>query len=204
MNPIHKEKYILSKETYGRFTVEQNKDKLAAKKRGIKLTAWVQILAGVLFIAASIFTKQTGMFVFTVFAVVMIFIGIHGLKKKYPNYDKQIWENIENSWKGKGFDTNWFEIKFFEDHMKYIAGENIDELCYTDFLNFYETENYFAMHFVTGDLILFNPDCNKERIKEIITDYRKKGVEEAQAEEAVAEVAETVEVKEEATETVAE
>ena len=202
MNPIHKEKYILSKETYGKFTLEQNKAKILAKKRGIKLTAWVQILSGVLFIAALLFTKQTGMFVFSIFAVIMVIIGIHGLKKKYPNYDNQIWQNIENSWQGKGFDQNWFEIKFFEDRMKYIAGENIDELCYTDFINFYETEDYFAMHFITGDLILFNPDCNKEKIRGIIADYKAKAAQEANT--IAEETAETAEAVAETTETVAE
>ena len=39
MNPIHKEKYILSKETYGKFTLEQNKTKILAKKQVVVLTA---------------------------------------------------------------------------------------------------------------------------------------------------------------------
>lgn len=192
MSPIHKEKYILAKETYGHFTVDQNREKLESKKRGIKLTAWVQIVVGVVFIASVIILKQKNMFIFSFFALMLAGAGVHGLKVKYPKYDKQIWENIEKSWQGKGFDQNWFDIKFFEDHLKYLAGENIDEVSYTDFLRFYETENYFAAHFVTGDLILFNPDCNKEKIKEIINGYRKKGLEEAEAEAAAESVTEEI------------
>lgn len=177
MSPLHKEKYILKKETYGHFTVDQNKQKLESKKRSIKLTAWVQIIVGIVFIASVFIMKQTGLFVFSILALMMVGVGIHGLKVKYPKYDKQIWDNIANSYEGKGYDSCWFDIKFFEDHLKYMAGENIDELNYTDFINCFESENYFGIHFVTGDLILFNPDCNKEKIMKIITDYRKKGVE---------------------------
>ncbi|MBQ6896864.1 MAG: hypothetical protein IJN69_06620 [Oscillospiraceae bacterium] len=202
MHPIHKEKYILSKDTYGHFTVDQNKQKIEAKKRGIKLTAWVQIIVGVLFIASVIILKQTNMFVFTVFAVIMIIVGIHGLKKKYPDYDKQIWKNIETSWQGKGYDQCWFDVKFYEDHLKYLAGENIDELNYTDYIGCFENEHYFGIHFVTGDLILFNPDCNREKIKEIITSYRKKGLEEEIKEKA--EEAVTNEIIEDMTEEIAE
>ena len=202
MHPIHKEKYILTKDTYGHFTVDQNKDKLDAKKRGIKLTAWVQIIVGIIFIASVIVLKQTNMFVFSVFALFMIGVGIHGLKVKYPKYDKQIWENIENSWKGKGYDQCWFDVKFYEDHLKYHAGENVDELNYTDFIGSFENEHYFGIHFVTGDLILFNPDCNKEKIKEVIAAYRKKGLEEEMKEKA--EEAVTNEIIEDITEEIAE
>ncbi|MBE6877939.1 MAG: hypothetical protein E7488_02070 [Ruminococcaceae bacterium] len=183
MNPIHKEKYILSKDAYGHFTLDQNKQKLDAKKRGIKLTAWVQIIVGIVFIASVIVLKQSGMFIFSAFAVMMIFVGIHGLRIKYPRYDKQIWQNIENSYEGKGYDQCWFDVKFYEDHLKYLAGENIDELNYSEFIGSFENEHYFGIHFITGDLILFNPDCNREKIKTVINDYRKKGLEAEEIEE---------------------
>ena len=139
----------------------QNKEKLDTKKRGIKLTAWVQIVVGIVFIASVIILKQKNMFIFSFFALMLAGAGVHGLKVKYPRYDKQIWENIEKSWEGKGYDQCWFD-----------------------------NEHYFGIHFVTGDLILFNPDCNKERIKEIITSYRKKGLEEAEKEAAAESVTE--------------
>lgn len=192
MNPIHKEKYILTKDTYGHFTVDQNKDKLDAKKRGIKLTAWVQIIVGIVFIASVIVLRQSNMFIFTAFAAIMVGVGIHGLKVKYPRYDKQIWENIVSSWEGKGYDKCWFDVKFYEDHLKYMAGENIDELNYSEFIGSFENEHYFGIHFITGDLILFNPDCNKEKIKDIINSYRKKGLEEAEKEAAAESVTEEI------------
>ena len=189
MNPIHKEKYILSKETYGYVTIEQNKPKIDKNKAMIKLTAWIQIIVGVVFIASSIILKQTNMFVFSIFAVVLIGVGIYGLKTKGKKYDKQIWENVEKSYNGREYGENWFEVKFFEDHLKYLVGSNTDELHYNDFNQFFESENYFCAHFNTGDLLIFNPDCNKEKIKEIIFSFRKKG-ETAEIAEETAETAE--------------
>ena len=190
MNPLHKEKYVLAKETFGHVTIDQHKAKLDKNKAGIKLTAIVQIIVGLIFIGSVIVLKQTNLFIFTVFAVGLVGVGIHGLKVKYPKYDKQIWESIEKTYNAREYGDNWFEVKFYEDHMKYLVGGNTDELHYNDFANYYETENYFCMHFITGDLIIFNPDCNKEKIKEIVTSYRKKGEETAV--EAVAETTETV------------
>jgi len=194
MNPIHKEKYVLSKETFGNFTIDQNKPKLERNKRNIKITAFVQMIVGIVFIASVIILKQTGMFIFSFFALMMIGVGIHGLKVKYPKYDKQIWENIEKSYEGRGYGDNWFEVKFFEDHLKYLVGGNTDELHYNDFTQFFETEHYFCIHFITGDLLIFNPDCEKEKIKDIILSFRKKGEQPAEiAQENVEAVEETVE-----------
>ncbi|MBQ7284088.1 MAG: hypothetical protein IJW74_04460, partial [Oscillospiraceae bacterium] len=133
MNPLHKEKYVLSKEAFGNFTIDQNKAKLDKNKRNIRLTAFVQIIVGLIFIASVIVMKQKDMFIFTAFAVIIIFVGIHGLKVKYPKYDKQIWENIEKSYDGRGYGDNWFEVKFYEDHLRYTVGGNLDELHYNDF-----------------------------------------------------------------------
>ena len=54
MNPIHKEKYVLSKDTYGNFTIDQNKPKLESNKRKIRITAVVQMLVGSVFIGSVI------------------------------------------------------------------------------------------------------------------------------------------------------
>ena len=183
MQPVYKEKYVLSKDAFGYFTIDQNKAKLDKNKRMIKFTAWVQIIVAVVFIAATIFTKERNLFVFSIMAIAMLGIGIYGLKVKYPKYDKQIWENIDTSYNGRGYGDSWFEVKFYTDHLKYNVGDNIDELHYNDFHAFYDNEHYFCLHFITGDLIMFNPDCNKEKIKDIILSYRKKG-EEKDAENA--------------------
>ena len=180
MNPLHKEKYVLSKETFGYVTIDQNKPQLEKNKRNIRLTSWIQIIVGTIFIGAVIVLKQKDMFVFTALAAMLIGVGIFGVKTKGKKYDKQIWENIEKTYNAREYGDNWFEVKFFEDHLKYLVGGNTDELSYTDFNQFFETANYFCLHFITGDLLTFNPDCNKEKIKEIITAYRKKGLEEAE------------------------
>ena len=194
MNPIHKEKYVLSKDTYGNFTIDQNKPKLESNRRKIRITAVVQMLVGSIFIGSVIVMKQSNMFLFCAFALMLIATGIHGFTVKYKNYDKLIWKNIESSYEGREYGDNWFEVKFFEDHLKYIVGGNTDELHYNDFTQFFETEHYFCIHFITGDLLIFNPDCEKETIKDIILSFRKKG------EEAPAEIAESAEVKEETVE----
>ena len=183
MQPVYKEKYVLSKDAFGYFTIDQNKAKLDKNKRMIKFTAWVQIIVAVVFIAATIFTKERNLFVFSIMAIAMLGIGIYGLKVKYPKYDKQIWENIDSSYNGRGYGDSWFEVKFYQDHLKYNVGDNIDELHYNDFHAFYENEHYFCLHFITGDLIMFNPDCNREKIKDIILSYRKKGENEDTAAE---------------------
>lgn len=193
MNPIHKEKYVLSKDTFGNFTIDQNKPKLESNKRKIRITAVVQMLVGSIFIGSVIVLKQPNMFIFCVFALMLIATGIHGFTIKYKNYDKLIWKNIESSYEGREYGDNWFEVKFFEDHLKYIVGGNTDELHYNDFTQFFETEHYFCIHFITGDLLIFNPDCAKETIRDIILSFRKKG------EEAPAEIAETKEETVEAT-----
>ena len=198
MNPIHKEKYVLSKDTYGNFTIDQNKPKLESNKRKIRITAVVQMLVGSIFIGSVIVMKQSNMFLFCAFALMLIATGIHGFTVKYKNYDKLIWKNIESSYEGREYGDNWFEVKFFEDHLKYIVGGNTDELHYNDFTQFFETEHYFCIHFITGDLLIFNPDCEKETIKDIILSFRKKG------EEAPAEIAEVKEVKEETVEATVE
>lgn len=186
MNPIHKEKYVLSMDTYGHFTIDQNKPKLEKNKRNIRITAVVQMLVGAIFIGSVIVLKQSNMFIFTVFALMLIATGVHGFIVKYNKYDKQIWANIENSYNGREYGDNWFEVKFFEDHLKYLVGGNTDELHYNDFAQFFETEHYFCIHFITGDLLIFNPDCNKAKIRDIILSFRKKGESET------AEVAEAV------------
>ena len=192
MNPLHKEKYILSKDTFGHVTLNQHKPTIERNKRNIKVTAFVQMIVGIIFIASVFILKQTNMFVFTVFAFGLIGVGIHGLKVKYPKYDKQVWESIEKTYNAREYGENWFEVKFFEDHLKYLVGTNGDELMYNEFAQFFESENYFCMHFITGDLIIFNPDCNKEKIKEIVNGYSKTASEAPAAEETVEETTQAV------------
>ena len=138
------------------------------------------MLVGAIFIGSVIVLKQPNMFVFCAFALMLIGTGVHGYVVKYPKYDKLIWANIEKSYEGREYGDNWFEVKFFEDHLKYLVGGNTDELHYNDFSQFFETEHYFCIHFITGDLLIFNPDCDKEKIKDIILSFRKKGEETAQ------------------------
>lgn len=175
MNPVYKEKYVLSEETFGYFTIDQNKPKLDKNKRSIKIAALVKIIGGILLIISSLVTKQSSLLFLGGFSVFMIGFGIYDIWVKLPKYDKQIWENVKNSYKGRQYGENWFEVKFYDDHLRYLVGGNTDDLYYSDFNQFFETEHYFCIHFLTGDLIIFNPDCNREKIKDIIISCRKKG-----------------------------
>lgn len=173
MNPLHKEKYILSFDSYAAFNADTSKAKIEKNKRGLKTASYFQIGAGGLFIISMIFTKEKNMFVFTVFAVLLVIYGLYGLLVKVKKYDGQVEQSLKNSYEKAGFKNSFFDVKFYEDCLKYTVSDNTDTLNYTDFAKFYDEEKYFALHFTTGDVIVFNPDCNKEKIKQIILSYVK-------------------------------
>ncbi len=114
MNPVYKEKYVLSEETFGYFTIDQNKPKLDKNKRSIKIAALVKIIGGILLIISSLVTKQSSLLFLGGFSVFMIGFGIYDIWVKLPKYDKQIWENVKNSYKGRQYGENWFEVKFYD------------------------------------------------------------------------------------------
>lgn len=187
MHPIHKEKYILSREAYGQFNMDQNKEKIEKNRNNSKITSVIQIIVGVVFLIAMFVTKQSNLFVFSVFAVVLIVMGVINFKNRPLKYDKQVKESLDRSYENGKYGEYYFDVKFYEDKLTYLVGGNNQELSYSEFLQYFETEQYFGIHFMSGDVIIFNPECNKVKIKEIIRNSRTKGIEAEEKENGTVE-----------------
>lgn len=192
MHPIHKEKYILTKEAYGQFNIDQNKAKIEKNRNNAKITSVIQIVVGIIFLVAMFVTKQQGVFVFSIMAVILVVVGAINFKKRPLKYDQQLQESLDRSYENGRYGECYFDVKFYEDKMTYLVGGNSQELSYNEFLQFFETEKYFGIHFMTGDVVIFNPDCDKAKIKEIIKTARTKGEIEAEnAQNAVEDIMDT-------------
>ncbi len=192
MHPIHKEKYILSREAFGKFNYDQKKAEIEKNRNNSKVTSVLQMIVGIIFIIAMFITKQQGLFVFSVFAVILIIVGAVNFKRRPLKYDKQVEESLDRAYENGGYGESYFDVKFYEDKMTYLVGGNNKELSYSDFYQFFDTESYFGVHFITGDAVIFNPDCDKIKIKDIIKTSRTKGaVEEEKTANAAEDMMDT-------------
>ncbi len=183
MNPIYKEKYILTPEAFNGFNLDSKKAQIEKNINNIKITALIQVFVGAIFIIASmasIISGEHSLFVFNVFALIVMFWGGYSLKTKPKKYQKQVEESLKKAYENGRYGECFFDIKFFEDKLSYMVGGKNDELFYSEFAKFYDSEKYFAIHFTSGDVIIFNPDCDREKIKNIIIGYRTKGDESLQ------------------------
>ncbi len=113
MNLIHKEKYILKPETFNAFNIDAKKTQINKNINSIKVTALIQIFVGAIFIIASIVTKQNSLFVFNVFAVIVMFWGGYSLKTKPAKYQKQLEQSLETAYKNGRYGECFFDVKFF-------------------------------------------------------------------------------------------
>lgn len=173
MKPLYRLKYVLGVDTYGCFTYDQNKEKLESQREKIKKMGILQIVAGILFVVISFIFFRQQIILSIAFGAFLVITGVQSVTKKYKDYNVRIAENVKKSYDARGYNDAWFEVKFFEDHVQYDVGGNLDSLHYNDFYRFIDEEKYFCVHFITGDLIIFNPDVDREKIKEIIVSYRK-------------------------------
>ena len=193
MHPVHKEKYILSKEAFRSFNYDQKKAEIEKNRSNSRISAVIQMLVGVAFIIALLITKQQGLFVFSVFAVILIAVGAVNFKTRPVKYDRQVSESLDRAYENGRYGECYFDVKFYEDKMTYLVGGNSQELSYREFLQFFDTENYFGVHFHSGDVVIFNPECDRVKIKDIIKTCLTKG-DEAEENEAntVEDVMDTV------------
>lgn len=172
MYPILSEKYILSKESYFGFTVDQNKKALDKNKKNLKLMSYLQVAVGVIFLIAMFLSGQEINIIFVVLAAALIITGLTG-KSRSKGYDKKINESLESSYKTREYGDNSFKVDFYENKLNYSVSDQTDDLSYDDFVEIYEGETYFATHFCTGEVIIFNRSCNIEKIREILITYRE-------------------------------
>ncbi|MEG1801106.1 MAG: hypothetical protein RR273_03935 [Oscillospiraceae bacterium] len=172
MYPIISEKYILSRDSYFGFTLDQNKKELEKNRRGIKMTAYIQLAVGLIFIIATIVTKQSVGVTFMVFAGALVLTGmLSGGKLK--GYDKKINESLEKTYTERLYSENIFKVKFYEDKLNYSVGEQTGELFYSDFAKDYTGEKYYAIHFNSGEVIIFNKNCAIDKIKILLYSYNE-------------------------------
>ncbi|MBE6877938.1 MAG: hypothetical protein E7488_02065 [Ruminococcaceae bacterium] len=175
MYPIHKEKYYLTGETFHSFMRDRLEKDLKKEKNGYKLMAIAMFVVCAVVIGLMMFSANTTLkddFVWMVLPVVFIFLGISNLNKM-RSAERGLDKKIIRDYTEQKFEKYQMDVKFYEDKVTYKHGEKEEELEYNTFKKFYESEKYFAAFFTTGDIIIFNPNCKSDKIKEIINNYVK-------------------------------
>ena len=93
--------------------------------------------------------------------------------KKMKQADEGLNRKIITDYENQKFVKEAITVKFYEDKLTYSKGETTDEYEYNTFRKYYESEKYFAIYFTTGDIVIMNPNCKVDKIKEIINGYLK-------------------------------
>ncbi len=203
MYPVHKEKYIVSEKAFYHFMYDRHADVFRKEKRSHMIYAIAMLVCLVVVTVINLFNPAVkGDYVWMVLPIVFIFLTI-ALINKYRSADKVAYNKIMKDYEGRKYRDNYHTVKFFEDHLTYNFGSSLETIAYNQFRKYYEGPDYFAMYFHTGDLVLFNDNCNVEKIKGIMVAY-KESLEKANAEQArVEETMDTV-VETEAASVIAE
>ena len=173
MYPVHKEKYYLTGDTFHTFMRDRLNDGLKKEKNGYKLMAIAMfivcaVVIGVMFLSPNADIKND--FVWMVMPVVFVFLGISNLNKM-RQAERGLDKKIIKDYTDQQFEKHQISVKFFEDKLTYSKGEKNEEYEYATFRKFYEAEKYFAIYFTSGEIVIFNPNCKKDKIKEIIGNY---------------------------------
>ena len=180
MYPIHKEKYYLTGESFHSFMRDRLAKDLKKEQNGYKMMAAAMfvvcaVIVGVILMNGS---NINGDLVWTVLPIVFVFLGISNINK-YRQAEKGLDKKIISDYTNQQFEKHQLSVKFYEDKLEYTKGETKEEYDYNSFKKFYEGEKYFAIYFTSRDIIIFNPNCKVDKIKEIINNYVS-GVKAAQ------------------------
>ena len=177
--PIHKEKYYLTGETFHSFMRDRLANDLKKEKNGYKLMAIAMFIVCAVVIGLMLFSVNTTLkddFVWMVLPVVFVFLGISNINKM-RSAERGIDKKIIMDYTNQKYEKYQMDVKFYEDKVCWKKGETEEEIDYNSFKKFYESEKYFAVYFNTGDIIIFNPNCKRDKIKEIINGYLKGNAE---------------------------
>ena len=173
MHPIHKEKYYLTGETFHSFMRDRLADSLNKEKKGYKLMAIAMfiVVAVVLFVVyAGSNTELRNDFVWMVMPIVFVFLGISNINKM-RQAERGLDKKIMRDYTEKKYAKYQLDVKFYEDKLVMKHNESESEIEYLTFRKFYEGEKYFAIYFTTGEIVILNPNCKKDKIKEIVNNY---------------------------------
>ena len=173
--PIHKEKYYLTGETFHSFMRDRLAKDLKREKNGYKLTSLAMfivaaVVLGVVYLGNNLSLRDD--FVWAILPIAMVFLGIANLNK-VRTAEKGLDNKIMRDYTTQNFAKYQISVKFYEDMLVYDKGDKKEELQYNAFRKFYEGEKYFAIYFQTGEIVIFNPNCKKDKIKEVFANYVK-------------------------------
>lgn len=173
MYPIHKEKYYLTGDTFHSFMRDRLAKDLKKEKDGYKLMAIAMVIVAVVVLGVMFFGPNADLkndFVWMVLPIVFVFLAISNFNKM-RQAERGLDKKIIKDYTDHKYEKYQNDVKFFEDRAVYKFGEKEDVFEYNTFRKFYESEKYFALYFTTGEVIIFNPNCKTDKIKEIINNY---------------------------------
>ena len=180
MYPLHKEKYVISIETFYNFTYDRHTDIFKKEKRSHMINALAMFVAAIVtFIVYLTSDKVKGDAVWFILPIVFVILCATYIMR-YNRADGQVVNKINLDYKNRGYAEKYHSVKFYEDRLEYVCGENKDEISYKNFRKFYEGKAYFAIYFTTGELVLMSDKCNVEKIKGIFASYKENLVKESE------------------------
>ena len=171
MYPLHKEKYYLTGDTFHTFMRDRLENDLNKEKNMYKRMAVILFFLAVVTTVVGL-TKDSvkGDLVWAIMPVLLAVVGLTNLRK-IKQADKGLDNKIIRDYTENQYAKQQIEVKFFEDKLVMKKGETESEMQYLTFKKYYEAEKYFAVFFTTGEIVIMNGNCKREKIKEIIGGY---------------------------------
>lgn len=171
MYPLHKEKYYLTGDTFHTFMRDRLAKDLKKEQNQYKFMAAVLLVSAVIFLVISLTRDSVkGDLVWAIIPIVIAVIGLTNIKK-VQQAEKGLDMKIIKDYTDHQYEKQQIEVKFYEDKLTMKQGDTESEMQYITFKKYYEAEKYFAVYFTTGDIVILNGNCRRDKIKEIIGGY---------------------------------
>ncbi|MBR2028673.1 MAG: hypothetical protein IKA10_06785 [Oscillospiraceae bacterium] len=173
MYPLHKEKYYLTGDTFHTFMRDRLEKDLKKEQNQYKRMAVVLFFLAVVVLVISLTNPSVkGDLVWAIIPILLAVIGLTNIKK-LKQAEKGLDMKIIRDYTDHKYEKQQIEVKFYEDKLVMKQADTESEMQYITFKKYYEAEKYFAIYFTTGDIVIFNGNCKREKIKEIISSYIK-------------------------------
>ena len=168
MYPLHKEKYYLTGDTFHTFMRDRLAKDLNKEKNMYKRMAVVLFFLAVVTTVVGLTNASVkGDLVWAIMPVLLAVIGLTNIRK-LKQADKGLDMKIIRDYTDHKYEKEQIEVKFYEDKLTTKQADKESEMQYITFKKYYEDEKYFAIYFTTGEIVIFNGNCKREKIKEII------------------------------------